>query len=169
MDLRRQLVVKNQRSARSLARPMETDRAGRSAGNHRNDEHHSRTSERDTEYESRHGREDQERRESFTNIRGMMNPLPGMYEHVNGIRQAIDCWILVETTKFRRRQCKRRFSSRRRHWEPSVLSTLRRLDQAAGAADAPRKPRSIDRVGWGSQEVSCDPLSPDHAGGAPAA
>jgi hypothetical protein len=47
-------------------------------------------------------------------------------------------------------------------------SSDRRLDQAAGAADAPRKPRSIGGVAWGSQEVSCDPLSPDHAGGAPA-
>src|SRR5262245_1858150 len=45
---------------------------------------------------------------------------------------------------------------------------LRRWDQAAGAADATHKPRSISRVGWGSQEVSCDPLSSDHAGGAPA-
>jgi hypothetical protein len=48
-------------------------------------------------------------------------------------------------------------------------STLRRVDQAAGAADATRKPRSIAGVGCGSQEVSCDPLPPDHAGGAPAA
>src|SRR6266540_2513306 len=45
---------------------------------------------------------------------------------------------------------------------------LRRLDQAAGAADATREARSIGRVACGSQEVSCDPLSADHAGGAPA-
>src|SRR5262249_21186090 len=46
--------------------------------------------------------------------------------------------------------------------------TLRRLDQAAGAADATREARSSLGVAYGSQEVSCDPLSPHHAGGAPA-
>src|SRR4051812_518424 len=50
----------------------------------------------------------------------------------------------------------------------SPRSTLRRLDQAAGAADAAREARSDLRVVCGSQEVSCDPLSPHHAGGAPA-
>ena len=37
--------------------------------------------------------------------------------------------------------------------------SLRRLDQAAGAADATREARSIRRVACGSQEVSCDPFS----------
>ena len=49
-----------------------------------------------------------------------------------------------------------------------IQQTLRRLDQAAGAADATRESRSIGRVGCGSQEVSCDPLSAGDAGGAPA-
>src|SRR2546422_11516440 len=51
---------------------------------------------------------------------------------------------------------------------PTRRSPDRRLDQAAGAADATHEPRSIDRVGWGSQEVSCDPSSPGYAGGTPA-
>jgi hypothetical protein len=39
---------------------------------------------------------------------------------------------------------------------PSVQSTLRRWDQAAGAADATREVPSIRRVAWGSQEVSSE-------------
>jgi predicted permease len=48
-------------------------------------------------------------------------------------------------------------------------STLRRLNKAAGAADAPREPRPANRVASGSQGGSCDPSQTSDAGGTPAA
>jgi hypothetical protein len=56
----------------------------------------------------------------------------------------------------------------RKRCGPRSRLTQRRWDQAAGAADATRKPRSVARVGRRSQEVSCDPLSAVDAGGASA-
>ena len=63
----------------------------------------------------------------------------------------------------------RRRGQRRSVDTGGIRSTLRRLNKAAGAADATREPRPAIRVACGSQGGSCDPSQTSDAGGTPAA